>query len=87
MSLQSEGYPEAFSNLDDQLLIILTKETKLLEKNAPIYRYHAPLRILFWLNNWDPFREVKIEVNEWFSFKIGKTKYEHQTKTLSQAIY
>ena len=51
MSLQSEGYPEAFSNLDDQLLIILTKETKLLEKNAPIYRYHAPLRILFWLNN------------------------------------
>lgn len=56
MSLQSEGYPKTFSNLDDQLLIKLTKETKLLEKNAPIYRYHAPLRILFRLNNLDPFR-------------------------------
>ena len=32
MSLQSEGYPEAFSSLDDQLLIILTKETKILKK-------------------------------------------------------
>ena len=27
--------------------------------NTPIYRYHTPLRILFWLNNRDPFRGGK----------------------------
>ena len=27
--------------------------------NTPIYRYNAPLRMLFWLNNRDPFMGVK----------------------------
>ena len=30
---------------------------------TPIYRYHVPLRILFWLNNRDLFRVVKKRVN------------------------
>ena len=55
--------------------------------NTSIYRYHTPLRILFWLNIRDSFRGVKKEATEGFSFKLEKTKYKHQTKTFLQVIY
>ena len=63
------------------------EESLMHSKNTPIYRYHAPLRILLWLNNQDLFRSVTKRGNQMISLKLEKTKYKHQTKTFLQAIY
>ena len=63
-----------------KLLLALPAESYIMKVHTPIYRYHMPLRILFWLNNRDPFRGVKKRQSNDFHLNLRKRSIKIEQK-------